>query len=470
MNKYVKLLKNTILVFGGNIGSKVITLLMMPLYTRWLSVEGYGITDMLTIYVTLLLSIVSCCIPEALFVFPSGQVDEKKKEYFSSGFAFNLLTFSISAAIFWIVDILDNYAHWNNTFTQNIWFIYTMLVTQVLQQQSQQFARSSNHMIVYSLTGLIYTICVAAFSFLFVPRYGVPGYVYSIIIANIISAAYSFLFSRAYDFLRVCSVKIDIAKEMLRYSIPLIPNSIMWWLVNALNRPMMENTLGLHDIGIYAVANRFPGILSMVFTVFATSWQISVIEEYRNNGFEDFYNKVFKIVFSSLSILLICVTFSSKLLISVFADSQFFEAWKYVAILSFGTMISCMSGFLGSIFSATRESKYYLYSSIWGAIISILLNYFLIPSWGLYGAAISILISFFTISISRILYSWRTVKIKNVSYYIFVLVLLGIIILFYIKSSLIWASILSFIASTYMLYMNRHILNNVFNSVKNIRK
>ena len=83
MNKYVKLLKNTILVFGGNIGSKVITLLMMPLYTRWLSVEGYGITDMLTIYVTLLLSIVSCCIPEALFVFPSGQVDEKKKEYFS---------------------------------------------------------------------------------------------------------------------------------------------------------------------------------------------------------------------------------------------------------------------------------------------------------------------------------------------------------------------------------------------------
>ena len=59
MNKYTRLGKNTALVFLGNAGSKFIGLLMLPFYTRWLSIEDYGLTDIITVYVTFLIGIVA---------------------------------------------------------------------------------------------------------------------------------------------------------------------------------------------------------------------------------------------------------------------------------------------------------------------------------------------------------------------------------------------------------------------------
>ena len=73
MNKYKRLGKNTLLVFIGNAGSKLIGLVMLPFYTSWLSVEDYGVTDIINVYVSFLVSIVSCCIAESMFIFPKGR-------------------------------------------------------------------------------------------------------------------------------------------------------------------------------------------------------------------------------------------------------------------------------------------------------------------------------------------------------------------------------------------------------------
>lgn len=84
MGKYSRLGKNTILVFMGNAGSKLIGLVMLPFYTRWLSVEDYVLTDILSVYTTLLIGMVSCCIGESLFIFPKNVDDKEKKAYFST--------------------------------------------------------------------------------------------------------------------------------------------------------------------------------------------------------------------------------------------------------------------------------------------------------------------------------------------------------------------------------------------------
>ncbi len=52
----------------------------------------------------------------------------------------------------------------------------------------------------------------------------------------------------------------------------------MWWLVGFLNRPIMEEYLGMHAIGLFAVAYKLPSLINVLFSVFMVSWQISVIE------------------------------------------------------------------------------------------------------------------------------------------------------------------------------------------------
>lgn len=107
MNKYKRLGKNTLLVFIGNAGSKLIGLVMLPFYTSWLSVEDYGVTDIINVYVSFLVSIVSCCIAESIFIFPKGQKVEKQKQYFSSGIVFVLQAFFVSFLLFGTVDFVS---------------------------------------------------------------------------------------------------------------------------------------------------------------------------------------------------------------------------------------------------------------------------------------------------------------------------------------------------------------------------
>jgi O-antigen/teichoic acid export membrane protein len=429
VNKYTRLGKNTVLVFIGNAGAKLIGLLMLPFYTRWLSVEDYGTTDIINVYVSLLLGLATACIADAVFVFPKDQPVEKQKSYFSSGLCFAFLVLLITAILFKIVGIIFSYKQVSNSFTRNTWFIYGLLVTNFLQQYIQQFVRSIDKMKIYSTTGIILTVSTALFSFLIIPKFGVYGYVLALIYSNILAIIYAFIFSRSFKYLSFCVIKKSVCREMLRYSVPLIPNSIMWWLVGALNRPLMEKYLGLHSIGIFAVANKFPGILNVIFSVFAVSWQISVLEEFGKEGYVIFYNRMFRLILTILMVGFFVFVICSKLIITLFTTDEFHEAWRYVPLLALGALFSSISSFAGSNFSAARESKYFFYSSIWGAVSSIVFNLIMIPRLGILGAAISVPMSLAVLAISRILYGWKYVKIQNIKRYLLML-LLGLLSIF----------------------------------------
>ena len=418
MDKYSRLGKNTILVFLGNAGVKLIGLLMLPFYTRWLSVDDYGLTDVLSVYVTLLIGFVSCCIGESLFIFPKNATDDKKKVYFSTGMSFIFVMLCVTAIIFTLCSVLGEKYNIQNSFFDNIWYIFIMIVCTLLQQVTQQFTRSIDRMKVYSITGIVVTICTALFSFFIIPQYGVYGYVVSHSFACLMGAIYSFVASGSFRYFQLNVFSRSKCYEMLKYSIPLIPNSIMWWLVGALNRPIMEANIGLGGIGLYAVANKFPGLLTMMFSMFATSLQISVMEEYGKDGFSCFYNKVYRIVSLFLFTVLFVLIMCSRWIVILFTTPEYYDAWRYVSVLALGAVLSSMSSMSGIVYSAVKQSKYYFYSSIYGAITSIVSNIILIPMLGILGATLSVVFSFMIMSISRIYFAWRYVKLQQLYKYI----------------------------------------------------
>jgi O-antigen/teichoic acid export membrane protein len=207
----------------------------------------------------------------------------------------------------------------------------------------------------------------------------------------------------------------------------------MWWLVGAFNRPLMEYYLGMHAIGIFGVANRFSGILSTLFSIFSLSWTISVVEEFGKEGYSYFFNKMFKLIVAGLILLFFIITISSKLIVTIFTGPNFYEAWKYIPILTFGVIFSNISSLIGSNFAGAKKSKYFLYSSIWVIISSLIFNILLIPRFGILGAAIATPLSFTAMAVSRIFYAWKYVKINNILHYV-IMLLLGIAMIFTILS------------------------------------
>jgi O-antigen/teichoic acid export membrane protein len=197
----------------------------------------------------------------------------------------------------------------------------------------------------------------------------------------------------------------------------------MWLFVSAFNRPLIEHYEGLSSVGVFSVANKFPGIAIILFSVFLSSWQISVLEEFKKDNYEKFYNNVLRIIFFVLVLLSCLITVLSETIISIMTNQNFLSAANYLPILSFAVLFSSVSGFVGANFSAIKKSKYYFYSSLFGAIASIFLNWFLIPIFGLLGAAISVAISYFIMSVFRVIYSWKFVKILKPKVYLSMIII-----------------------------------------------
>lgn len=468
MKKYSRLGKNTVLVFVGNLGSKTITFVMLPFYTKWLTVSEYGIVDIITIYSGFLLGIVSWSIAEAIFIFPNGEKKENQSAYFSSGLFFVLVSFLVTALLFFAIKQVFQIFNFENSFEKYTWLIYWMIVTTFIQNYMQQFSRSIDKIKVYAISGVLLTAFTAIFAFLLIPKYGIDGFILSQIFAFIFAAMYSFLFSKGYSFLSIKYINKAKLKAMLRYSIPLIPNGVMWWIISGLNRPILEYYSGTSAVGLFAVANKFPALISIVFLIFISSWQISVIEEFKKEGYKEFYNKVLRVVFFLITFVSCVLGMFSKVVIAFMADEKYFEAWRIVPILSIAVFFSSLSGFTGSNFSATKESRYFFYSSIWGAIASVFFNFILIPSMGVYGAAIAVVLAFAVMAVSRIKYSWRYVQITNFISYMLMLVInvLVVLTLFYVQN-VIFKTISYCILLGTLIFINRSMF---FYLIKNVSK
>lgn len=458
MSKFKTLGKNTIYIFIGYSGSKLISFIMLPFYTHYLSTEDYGSADIISMYAMLLVNLITFSIANAIFVFPTNQSFEKQKGYFSSATIFSLINFIIYGIISIIILFLSQVYAIHNSFTDNIGLIYLLFVSNFIQQFIQQFTKGLNKIKIYSRTGIICTLSIAIFSFFLVPKYNMIGYIGAMVIANIIASLYPFYMVKAYKYISIKSWNKDLLHEMLRYSIPLIPNSLMWLIISAINRPIMETYLGLSAVGTYAVANKFPNILSSLFTSFTNSWQVSVLEEYGKKDYETFYNQIGLIIISTLSLGLAILTLFSQLIVKLFTASEYYHSWIYVPVIACSILFLGVNAHTGANFSVVKKSKYYFYSSIIGVIVSLIFNFLLIPYWGIMGCAITYTLSQGSIAACQIYYSKQFVKYNILSQLIILILFNYIIIFTTIKELAYWNIAFTIILFITILYFNKEII------------
>lgn len=461
MDKYKRLGKNTLIVFLGNAGSKLINIIMLPIYTHWLSPEEYGTTDVIITYASLLLSVVAMCIYDAIFVVPKRSNDEEKTSYYTTGWVFSFFSFLFVGILCLLIK--QFWTSPNNLVIENLYFLYLLLFTSFLQTYTQSFTKSIDKMTVYCLTGLINTAGVAVFAFLLIPTYGVKGYLFSIIIAYFLSAVYSFGASKSYNYLRLNSVRKESLIRLLKYSIPLIPNSLMFWFVNGINRPLIAQYVGLEANGILAVTNKIPGIISTLFLVFSNAWAISMLEEYGKPNFSHFFNMALRCVMLP-SVIVACVLgIFSKEIIWILADDAYLEAYKYVPLAMVSSILSGLSSTVGGIFSAKEQSKYFFYSSVWGAIASVLFMYLLIPQFHLYGAVIASALSYLVIVAARFIYTRN--DIVGFNYYSMSLMLVGLLLIsliIFLDLNNVLRFSLGFLVIALLLLVNKDILSTIY--------
>lgn len=441
-DKYRLLLWNTGLMFLGTFGSKLISFVMLPFYTLWLSVEDYGTTDIINVYSTIIVTVVSLCIAEAIFVIPSRKSKDDQISYFTTSQIFAL----VCACCLGLFYALIRFMHLDflGSLFDNIGYVIILSICILLFQVAQQFCKCIDRVKSYAFAGIVNMLLTVSLGVILIPKYGVKGYVWGIIISNYLSLIYVYFDAKLFKFFKIETFSEDRLRELLKYSIPLIPNSIIWLLVSYINRPLMETYLGMYAIGIYALANKFPTFIATVYNNFSNSWQISVLEEFGKDGYNRYYNKVTLFVFAGLSFLVSIFSLIVGPLISFFLSVDYLDSIPYVPILCLSVPFVALASMVGANFSAIRKSKYFFYSSIWSAGSAILFNALLIPTMDIYGACWACVISYVTGALTRCYYARKIVKLENIWLYIIICLasLIQIILISYYESYMISVSIL----------------------------
>lgn len=457
MTRSEKLAKNISFLVIGNIGSKLMGFFMLPFYTDWLSPADYGTIDLLIVYANLLLNVVACDISDAIYIYPVGATKQKVCSYYSTGFIFQFLCSILCLFVFWGISCLPV----KNIFIDHIWFVYGILISNVFQKYTQDFCRGINQMSVFSFTGIVQTVTTAFLSFLLIPTQGVYGFVLATIGANIATALFTFFYSKSYKYLSIRDFEKEALIEMLRFSVPLIPTAILWWLISGLNRPLLEDYVGLFALGLMAVAGKLPSMMNLIFNFFQQAWIVTVVEEYKKSDFVVYYNKMFQMIMFVQMLICFIILMFSRLFINLMTANEFHDAWIYIPLLTVAVIFSNASAFLGTIFSAVRQSKYTFYSVVVGGISAVLFNFLLIPRWGLWGASIAVCLSHLLTALSRVYYSRRFVKFTS-SWYMVKQLLILMLAYWAVLILDNWKLVFAYTACLLLyLYFNKHNMLNV---------
>ncbi|GKZ04394.1 polysaccharide biosynthesis protein [Paraclostridium bifermentans] len=452
-----ELILNSIILGVGSIGTKLIQMLLIPIFSYMLSPKQYGEIDLIINTSQLIIPIISLGIIEAIFRFTMDSSEDKSFIYSTS----MMIIFVGLVVLFITIKLIgiDRYEY------ISLMFMYT--VSNIFYSSNLQFARALEKIKLYMLTTFLVTLVMLLLNILFVVKLhlGVSGYITSSILSNILGILNIFIFSGNLKYFNIKKISIKNSIRLLHYSVPTVVNTISWWITNVSDRYIITFILGVSANGLYSMACKIPSIMSLFTSVFSQAWQISAIKEHQKNDLENFYSEIFNKYAFSLIIATSVIISIIKPVSENILDSNYKNIWIYVPFLIISAKFSAISSFVGTIYTARKKNFMVTLSTIIGAVLNIILNIILIPKLGINGASIATLVSYICVVVFRIIdtnkYISLNINYKKYIYSVILIILQSILLILNKKATLIISNLICI----FILFKNRSILNQIVNIV-----
>lgn len=406
MSRYTKLGKNIALITIGNFASKLLSFFLIPLYTAVLTTGEFGVADLMTTTINLISPFFTLLISESIMRFALDK-EIKKSEVLGIGLSVSLCGFVVMLLFSPLLLLSNDLRPFYPLF-----IAYYFAAT--LHSIVSQFVKGIEKVGVYSLAGVAQTICFISLNLILLlgVKIGVHGYLISLIAAHFFATIILWFGARIGKYLPPSlSLNRSLLKQMLRYSIPLIPNALSWWISNSADKYVLTFLCGISVTGVYSVSQRIPSMFSIVSTIFLSAWQISAIEDFGSEHSRKFFSEIYR-SYSALNILIvsgiICFT---RVIAGVIFSCDFYAGWVYVPILVYAYLFFAMAGFLGTIYTTAKKTRMVFTSTVISALTNIALNFLLIPQMAGVGAAIATFASYFLVWIIRLVDSRRIIKL-----------------------------------------------------------
>ena len=449
MNKYKLLVINTAIFAVGSFGAKIFSLLLNNLYTKHISPSDLYAKSILEMLVVFLLPVFTFSLTEAIVRFG---LDKKydKKQVFTTISVFILFGLLFMAPIVPLLHLIPVF----RPISGYSLLLFILVCTSALRTLCSQFVRARELLKLFAIDGILTTFTLFIFNVIFISNLGlgVRGFLISVILSDMLSTAFLFIAGDIRKYAEKKSFSLPLGKEMLRFTLPLIPTTVMWTFTGFSDQLFIGNMhsdrafLGEDAAGIYSAATKIPNVLSMLSTIFFQAWNMSAITENDSTDRDSFYEKVYSayeaVLFLGSAGMILLIKPISALLINYETYPEYSSAYKYAPMLIAAAAFTCLNLFLAGIYTATKHTKNAFLTMLAVVVSNIVLNLTLIPILGIQGAALATFLSYFLCYCIRIADTRRYVPfgfsaVRTIANTVLIL-LMCIPVIFSFRNCLMW--------------------------------
>lgn len=405
MSRYKNLISNTLILGAGTFASKVIVLFMMPLYTLWLSPEEFGIADIVSQTANMIIPVACIGICEGIFRFTLD--GDRRETVFSTG----ICTLAVGTAVTFAVlpvltlfEVLDGY----------VLLIGAYVACANIHSACAQYIRAQGKTTLFALQGIINTALIVVLNIFFLSVFslGSLGYVLSVIIGDLTVTVIIVLVSKLYRDFSVKRFDKAVFSEMLRYSLPCVPSTMLWLITSVSDRYIVNYYCDMSATGLYAASYKIPTLLTLVGTVFIEAWQFSAVKDATEEERSTFFGNVYKFYLSFVFLAASLLIGGAKIFTDILLADSYYDSWEFVPVLVAATVFSVLTSFMGSVYFLEKKSVLSMLTAMAAALINIVLNFIMIPTHGAFGAAVATLVSYLAVFVIRAIDTRSFVKFK----------------------------------------------------------
>ena len=381
----------------GNIGSKIITFLMVPMYTHYVDKSDFGYYDLCFTWCLLLMPFVTLQLRDGAFRFLLDCDNDTRRKRIVTFVSRTLISTTILSCL-----ITAALALFTNI--QYLGYALGMLLAMSFQEVYSQVFRGLRNNRAFVTVGILSALGIGLFSIFFVVGlgWGIKG----IFLANILARVLALIIVEARVRLITRNTRWsissrEVAHDILRYTLPLLPGSLCWWLPGSSDRLFITHFLGLDVNGVYAVATRFTGIIYTLAVIYYQAWQETAILQYNSPDRDRFFSRMFSSYITLLGLILVGYVFLLKVNYGWMVAEQYHESLNFIYPLGLSAVIFAAAAFFDMGYQCAKDTKRTLPAIVLSAAINVVLNFLLIKPLGVYGVIVTQLVTYLVLFIYR---------------------------------------------------------------------
>lgn len=424
MSKVSHLIKTVGLIGIGRLSVQLVALVLLPVYTTFLTPEEYGIVDLLLTYVTLASPFFTLQIEYGMFRFliaERGRSTEIGRIIATATVgmtALGLIWLSIGLLVgIFLAETL-------------VFYFLALLSSSMLFGAASQLVRGLGMNRLYAIANIVVagSTLVSVGVFVWLDAFGFETYFWLMPACSLLGTLALIIGAGSRATVRKSGFDRGLLKRLVSYSLPLIPNSLAWWVISAAGRTVALIFLGPFAVGIYAVSTKFASMVTGLSAVFSYAWMESASMHIEATDRAEFFSRVVNDalrVFTALTLAIVAIV---PLIFPLIIDDRFAEAYLYMPVLLVGALANAMVSFYSGVLIARQETKKVATTSVVAAVISLTISLALVQAIGLFAIGLGTAVAFAVMAIYRHLTIQSSIRIRY-RFSTLVFVVLGIVVM-----------------------------------------